>query len=153
VKKKILEEINPNLNFDMAVFPQSLNSKRSITYGKFKALSLLKSTRYPAVALYVARVLSSVENSSKLSSLTGLPSARRDVLTVENPADPFDHTKVQSAIISKSWLEPAPKYEVDDIFKRVINGIVAGNIDTNAGIIQMSNDLAVLLKYYDKQNK
>ncbi len=152
-EEPVLKEINPNLNFDMTIFPQSVSSNRNVTYGKFKALAVLKASKNPQTALYVARFFSSAGISQKLSEYTGLPSARRDVLTKEDVSDPFSITKTQSAIMSHSWLEPSPKSKVNDIFSRTINGIVAGNITTTEGILLLTNDLNALLERYDDKDK
>lgn len=148
-EESVLKEINPNLNFGMSILPQSNNKLTSLTYGQFYGLSVLRSSKNPQVALAVANILSNRANSKALADYVQLPSARRDVLTEINSTDPFAHTKTQSAIMSKSWLEPAPQSSVNEIFSQVINGIVSGTISPSSGVLQANTDLNVLLNPYN----
>ena len=108
-EEAVLTEINPNLNFGMAILPQSTNTHKSLTYGKFYGIAVLRASRNPQTALAIARILSDGSIAKMLAQEAGLPSARRDVLTEVNGTDPFGHTKNQSAIMSRSWIEPAPQ--------------------------------------------
>lgn len=148
-EEDILTEINPNLNFDMSVWPQSNNDHSSVTFGRFYGIATMRASQHPKVAMYVARVLSTQKNASIFSEIIGLPSVNRVVVSETNEKDPFSDTKAKSAIIAKSWLEPAPRTEVETIFKNAINNVVAGTIDESGGVSQISSDLDVLLSKYD----
>ncbi|KKS85727.1 MAG: hypothetical protein UV60_C0006G0079 [Parcubacteria group bacterium GW2011_GWA2_43_11] len=150
-EESILTEINPNLNFGMAPLPQSKNTHKSLTYGKFYGIAVLKASKNPQVALMVARILSDAGVSKLLANNAGLPSARRDVLTEVNSTDPFGHTKTQSAIMSRAWLEPAPQSAVNDIFSRAVNGIVSGTLTPGNAVSQSATDLTVLLTPYNNR--
>ena len=150
MKKLVLSEINPNLNFGMSILPQSNNTVRALTYGKFYGLAVLRSSRNPQVALSIANILSNKANSKVLAGYVGLPSARRDVLTEVTATDPFAHTKAQSAIMSKSWLEPAPQSAVNEVFSLLINNIVSGTANPATGIMSANTDLNLLLNPYNK---
>ncbi len=144
----IIQKMNLNLNFDMATFPQSNNNISDVTYGNFYGLATLKTSKNPQAALYVANVLTGKDISKKFSEASGLPSARRDVLTDVDPSDPAAYTKVQSAIMAKSWLEPAPQSAVNESFKRGINNTVSGNTSYEQSTGQIFADISALLKRY-----
>lgn len=148
-EEKTLLEINPNLNYAIAVLPQIKSSNFSVTYGNFYGIGVLKSSQNPAVALYVAQVLTTKNNAKTLSKNIGLPSTRRDVLTEPDVTDPYGHVKTQSAIIAKGWLEPAPQSEVASLFQRMINNVVAGTVSAEKAVTQASQDLEVLLEKYN----
>lgn len=150
-EESVLTEINPNLNFGMAILPQSNNTHKSLTYGKFYGIAVLRASKNPQVALATARILSDAIVSKNLADYAKLPSARRDVLTQVNSTDPFGHTKIQSAIMSRSWLEPAPQSAVNDIFARAINGVVSGTLSPENAMSQSATDLNVLLAPYNPQ--
>jgi ABC-type glycerol-3-phosphate transport system substrate-binding protein len=147
-EEKILSEINPNLNFAMAVWPQSVNTKKSVTFGNFQGISVLKSSMNPKYALYVAQTLSSTEMARRISQHTGLPSVRRDVVSEINSTDPYANVKVQSAIIAKSWLEPAPISRVNELFAKAVNDTVSGSSNSSEALRQVEKDLVVLLEQY-----
>lgn len=149
-EEPILYQINPNLNFDVALWPQLEGSHFSLTYGKFYGVGVLKSSQNTDQALFVAQTLASSLVASKLSELTGLPSARRDVLSKLDTSDPFSNTKAQSALMARSWLEPAPQSEVNSIFARAINNVVSGITAAEMGTGQAAAELEVLLDQYNK---
>jgi ABC-type glycerol-3-phosphate transport system substrate-binding protein len=155
-EQKILTEINPNLNFDATIMPQLKNAHFSATYGNFYAVGVLKASRNQEQALYVAQVLSggAVTTGStiakKLSELSGLPSARKDVLATQDVTDPLSNTKLQSALMARTWLEPAPQSQVSDFFRQAISNVVSGKSDPEAGTNQITMDLDVLLGEYNK---
>ena len=144
----IIKKINLNLNFDMTTFPQSNNNIADVTYGNFYGLAVLKTSKNPQAGLYVANVMTSRDVSKRLSEASGLPSARRDVLTDVDPSDPTAYTKVQSAIMAKSWLEPAPQSAVNTAFKRGINNTVSGTVGYEQATGQIFADINALLKRY-----
>lgn len=148
-EQKVLSAINPNLNFDAALMPQLKNAHFSATYGNFYAIGVLKASRNQAEALYVAQVLANSANAKVLSELSGLPSARRGVLALQDVTDPLSNIKLQSALMARAWLEPAPQSEVSDFFRQAINDVVSGKNGPEAGTTQIAIDLNVLLEEYN----
>ncbi len=146
--EQMIKKINLNLNFDMATFPQSNNNISDVTYGNFYGLATLKTSKNIQAALYVANILTNKDISKKLSESSGLPSARRDVLTDIDPSDPTSYTKIQSAIMAKGWLEPAPQYAVNKAFKRGVNNTVSGTANYEQSTGQIFADINSLLKRY-----
>jgi len=143
----ILKKINPNLNFDIAPFPQPTNGTHKLTYGTFYGVACLGVSTHKNEALQVMYALSSMDAASLLTKTTGLPSARRDVLS-EDPANPLSSTIARSAIMARTWLMPN-RSDVNGVFSRLVNNVVAGKQTADAGITTAASELDALLKRYD----
>ncbi len=145
-----LTEINPNLNFSIAILPQSNNTNTSLTYGNFYGIAILKNSAHPSYANYIAAKLATAASVAEVSELTGLPSVRLDLLSTIDPVDPYSKVKQQSAIMSHTWLEPAPNSSVDTLFESAINDVVAGSVTPTASLNVLNLDLNALLEQYNK---
>jgi len=144
---RALTQINPNLNFDIMMWPQSVKpGAPQVTYGKFYGLAILSSSRYKARAYQVAQLFSSKPAATAIARATLLPTTRRDSL-VEDPNNPFSNTIIRSAIIAKTWLEPQQQ-GVNDLFATLVNDVVAGKSEHADALGQVRQDLSVLLEPY-----
>lgn len=122
---EVIREKNPNLNFRMTAIPQISATSKKVNYGQLYSFGISKITKNLAGSVGVINLLTSKENMTKL--LTDLPYAptRRDILA-DKPRD--DSNKVlmyNSAIISKSFLDPDAK-ETNRLIINAVNQINAG---------------------------
>jgi hypothetical protein len=78
-----------------------------------------------------------------LANVLGVAPARRDLLATL-PKDSFSPVFYSSALFAKSWLDPSPK-DTDDIFRRMIDGILSNNADLGSAIANASSRLNLLL--------
>jgi hypothetical protein len=62
--------------------------------------------------------------AKKLSDLSGLPPARRDILAVR-PENPYQSVFYRSALISSVWLDPN-QVETELIFKDLVESVTSG---------------------------
>ncbi|MBP9760375.1 MAG: extracellular solute-binding protein [Candidatus Pacebacteria bacterium] len=145
----ILPQINPNLNFDITLFPQSISHTNQVTYGKFYGIALLSSSPYKNRAYEVVQLLSSKLATADWQKATLLPSTRRDSL-VEDPNSPYSHTMVRSAIIARSWLEPG-RNDTDNLFRQLINDVVTGKGSPSTSLGRVHDEMDVLLSGYAKK--
>lgn len=143
----ILKKLNPNLNFDVTLFPQPTNGTHKLTYGTFYGVALLGVSEHKNDALRVMYALSGANAAPLLTKTTGLPSARRDILS-EDPTNPLSSTMARSAIMARTWPMPS-RSEVNGVFSRLINNTVSGKQSADAGLTTASNELDALLKRYD----
>lgn len=144
---RTLTQLNPNLNFDVMMWPQSVTpGAPQVTYGKFYGLAILNSSRYKARAYQVAQLFSGKSAATAIARATLLPTTRRDSLT-EDATNPFSNTIVRSAIIAKSWPEPQQQ-GVNDVFATLVNDVVAGKSEHESALGQARQDLEVLLTPY-----
>lgn len=120
----LLKSGNPNLNFDIAQFPESRDSERRTTLGHVTALALPRGTQNASGALTVAYALTSDIYVKYLAELLALPPARRDLLG-SIPQDPAQAVFYESAIAARSWLDPAP-LATEGVFQRLIDTVLSG---------------------------
>ena len=139
---------NPNLNFDIARVPQVANSKTAVTYGRMETLAVIKNTKNQAAAF---KVLTDFTTSTFISNiLTVLAQqgpvapARLDMLGTK-PTDAWGPLIYNSAILSRSWLDPNP-IVTDQIFQDMITQANQGSSVLISLISQANNRLGLLLK-------
>lgn len=136
---------NPNLNFDVALLPQPADAPLRKTAGRLTGIAISRLSPNPAGALRAAIALSGSPAISALSSASGLPPVRRDLLA-QKPADNavlgifFD-----SAVIARSWFDPNP-LQSGRIFENMIESITSGRSETGAAISRAHEELDLLLQ-------
>jgi ABC-type glycerol-3-phosphate transport system substrate-binding protein len=141
--------INPNLNFDVALWPQSARGHNKVTYGKFYGLAVVKHSVQVQRALSILSVLSTEQATDMWSKYSGIPPTRRTMLGAQ-PTDPFAEVLARSAIIARSWHTPHSGGFVDDIFSQMITDVTSGKETPDKALQQASTDLNVLLEKYNK---
>ncbi|OHB25496.1 MAG: hypothetical protein A2542_02125 [Parcubacteria group bacterium RIFOXYD2_FULL_52_8] len=139
----VLREENPHLNFDIAQLPQRENGTRRATFGTMYAVAPLKSARNVTAATQAALALAQAEQVSGLSTLIGLPPARRDLLA-QGTSDASKVVAYRSAIIASGWLDPSPR-ETSDLFRKAIDTVVSGVAQEGDAISQLAAQLGDLL--------
>jgi multiple sugar transport system substrate-binding protein len=118
-----IEKKNPNLNFDIAPVPQGSGATALRTYGDFYSFAIPRATKNAKGSYAAIRVLTSQENGKLLASTLGMASARRDVLS-QGDDDLYRKIILQSALISRAWLDPDP-LKSDAIFMQMVEDIVS----------------------------
>ncbi len=139
--------INPNLNFDVALWPQSARGRNKVTYGKFYGLAVVRQSAQVQRSLGILNFLSTETATGIWSKYAGIPSTRRTMLGAQ-PTDPFAEVLARSAIIARSWHTPHAGVLVDDIFSRMINDVTSGKESPGAALQDASTNLDVLLEKY-----
>ena len=132
-----LRNKNPNLNFDVAPFPQPQNQKANVTYARMYGFSLVKASPNPTAAYTILQNFLTPDAIASWNSMTSLPSVRRDLIA-QGTTDPYITLFNSSALISKGWLDPNPT-NTTTIFKTMIESIASGAA-TPATALQSAND-------------
>lgn len=102
---KQIERLNPNLNFDIAEVPQGEAATLRRTYGRFYALSTLKSSDNKFGASAVMLFLANTENVKQIAEAASMvPVYRSSISSGSN--DTYGRVIYQSAGISYGWLNP-----------------------------------------------
>ncbi|ETB63837.1 TPA: hypothetical protein DIC38_02135 [Candidatus Nomurabacteria bacterium] len=139
-----IQEINTNLSFDIAKIPQLRNIENKRNYGKIYAIAINKKSGNLSTAVSVASKLGTADVAKSLSINFSLPTASRSLLT-EKPKQTYLYSFWDSAIISRSWIDPDKK-KSDKIFENMIDGVLLGG-DTTSGALRNAGDqLNLLLK-------
>ena len=139
-----IEAINPNLSFDVTGIPQIKSAVNKRTFGEISAVTINKKSTNLLATLSVASMLSQGDNANNLSISLSLPPVSRALL-VNKPADPYLFTFFNSALISRSWVDP-DKTKSDAIFKDLIENILSNNLSVNEAISKAQGQLELLFK-------
>jgi len=122
-----LQAAAPNLDFDMALVPQSGTATSRMTYGKAYVLALAKATTNVAGAYKVAQALSVDKPALAIARTMGAAPARRALL--QAPAsDRYAALYYPEALVAKGWLSPSPA-ATDAIFSAMIMSMTTGRED------------------------
>jgi ABC-type glycerol-3-phosphate transport system substrate-binding protein len=100
-----IEKANPNLNFDIAEMPQGSGAVLRRTYGKFYALSILKSSDNQRGATSVLSDLVGREIAEKIAISAGMAPVYRASLNAGSN-DIYGRIIFESAPITYGWLNP-----------------------------------------------
>lgn len=141
---KTLREKNPNLDFDVALFPQLRGAKVSTTFGNVSALGLLRSSRNKADAVKVISFLSSSKAVAFWSNAAYLPPVRRDLLAQTAP-DANQTIFYRSAVSASGWLDPDPALS-SQIFRDMVESITSGRQPTASSVSQADRLLNSAIK-------
>lgn len=138
-----LQSKNPNLNFDVTMVPVSREGGSNVSFSLFNSLAITKASRNKSAAFAVASVLTSRKAAKIIADTLNLPPARRDLLAEKQP-DAFKSVFYESAIRSKSWLDPDP-VNTDAIFRNMIESITSGRSRTGEAVARANQELNALL--------
>jgi ABC-type glycerol-3-phosphate transport system substrate-binding protein len=139
-----IESVNPNLSFDVATIPQTKGTNTTRTYGQMYTVVASKKSTSLTAALGVASLMTSGEFLKELSIQTSLPTATRSLLS-DKPKDPYLLTFFDSAIISRSWLDPS-RDQTNSIFKELIENSLSNKLSVGDAINKASNQLELVVK-------
>ncbi|MDP2593547.1 MAG: extracellular solute-binding protein [bacterium] len=132
---------SPNLNFDIAMFPQALSGAK-VTYGKIYAIAITRSAKNPD-SFAVLTALTSADGIKSWVARSGLPPIRRDLLATR-PTDSYNSVLYNSALISRGWLDPNP-LSTDVIFKNMIESITTGKERVSNALKRADQEISALL--------
>jgi ABC-type glycerol-3-phosphate transport system substrate-binding protein len=140
-----IRNANPNLNFDVAMVPQTEgNQTKRTTFGKMKAIAILKSSRNLASAFNATMVLTDSISQDKWIKYSGYAPVRRDLLT-KLPGEAYKATFYRSALISRGWLDPN-REETADVFARMIENVTSGKRRISESVNSADVEISSLLK-------
>jgi len=139
-----IQEINPNLSFDVTGVPQIKDTTAKRALGDIYALVVNKRSTNMTSAFSVAGILTQGDYASNISVTTSLPPVTRALLATK-PEDPYLSTFFNSAVIARSWLDPN-EIKTDLIFKELIGNILSNSLSTEQAINKAQGQLEVLVK-------
>lgn len=139
-----IERVNPNLSFDVTQIPQIKSFTTKRTYGEIYAVVANKKSTNISSSLAVAGMLSQGDNAKNFSTALSLPPTSRALLS-DKPNDPYLYTFFNSALISRSWLDP-DKNKSGLIFKELIENVLSNNLSVASAINKAEGQFELLLK-------
>lgn len=134
-----LEKINPNFNFDIAEVPQGAEATVRRTYGKFYALSLLKTSDNKVGASAAMTKLAGATVATEIAIRNNLvPAYRNAVLQGSN--DTFGRLNYKSAAVALGWLNPDLSAS-NQIFSTMTQDINENRRDLDSAVLDASKRL------------
>lgn len=140
----VLKNKNPNLNFGIALVPQSRVSGKAITFGQMRGVAISRGSKDPTAALAVATKLVSKEAALSLSEILRLPPARRDLLTVK-PTDAVFSVFYDAAIQSRGWIDP-DTVATKAIFGEAVESVTSGRGSALEAVNKANEKIELLIK-------
>jgi ABC-type glycerol-3-phosphate transport system substrate-binding protein len=138
-----IESVNPNLSFDVTGILQTRNTNTKRTYGSIYAVAVNKKSPNVTTAFSVAGMLSG--NSAKdFAAAVSLPPATRALLQTK-PTDPYLFTFFNSAITTRTWLDPDSTAS-DNIFNELIENILSNRLSISDAISKAQSQLELITK-------
>lgn len=139
-----IQSINPNISFDVSEILQTRNATVKRTYGKIYALAVNKKSKNITSAFGVAGLLSSGDAAKNFSIAVSLPPASRALLA-DKPTDPYLFTFFNSAISTRSWLDP-DKTATDSIFSEMIQNIISSKLSVSDAVSRVQSQFEQITK-------
>lgn len=139
-----IESINPNLSFDVAPILQTRDSGTKRTYAKMYAISVNKKSSNLSTAFSVAGLITTDDTAKEFAKTLSLPPALRSLLS-SRPEDPYLFTFFNSAIISRTWIDP-DNVSSDKIFEELINNVISSKLSLQEAIGKAHNQIEFIIK-------
>jgi ABC-type glycerol-3-phosphate transport system substrate-binding protein len=141
---KELKAKNPNLNIGIAPVPQSRVSGKAITYGNLRGISVVRNSKNLNASLSAAIKLASSDLAKKLSNISSLPPARRDLLSTR-PDDTALSVFYTASIQSRGWRDPDYK-KTRTIFNEMIDSVTSGRARVQEAISRANREIDNTIK-------
>ncbi len=135
---------NPNLNFDVAMVPQTLNTTDKTTFGELYGFAFLKSSSNTADAFALISNLTSAPAVSEFLNVSGGVPARTDLIAA-GTTDPQKTVFYNSALIAKGWVDP-DMAATSNIFSGMVSDVTSGNLDVDSAVQKADTELSNLFQ-------
>lgn len=130
---------NPNLNFDVMELFQTGANSRSVTFGSFLAIDMLKKAPNPVAAYAALTAISSPTNMDAFSKILSLPPVQRSLL-LSRQDNPYVSVFFTAALSAFAWPDPNP-VQTESIFKEMITDVTSGRTDPSTAIYNANRKL------------
>lgn len=139
-----LRKGNPNLDFDVALFPRPRNASVGLTYGKLTGVAVLRTSPSRSKALEVALTLSAPRAGALLQSRTGLAPVQRTLLS-QKPTDAYGAVIYDSASRARGFLDPNPKVTAE-AWRVMIESITSGKARSGEALQRAQQEMQAALR-------
>ncbi len=142
----IIRAQNPNLNFSIALPPQSPNGN-TLTTGSIYGFAIPKTAPNQLLSYTATTLLSGQIAQTSLTSLlqegAALTPVRRDVLAIKPTSDPYLGFLYDATLVQKVWTDPNP-IASNTIFSNLISNINSSAYSTDQALARAAAELAGL---------
>tara|TARA_B100000508_G_scaffold140846_1_gene143817 strand:- start:1200 stop:2510 length:1311 start_codon:yes stop_codon:yes gene_type:complete len=136
---RVMEKMNPNLNFDIAEVPQDANATIRRTYGKFYTLAVMRSSNNKAGANAVMVNLGGAEIADQIAERSNMVPVYGSSVSLGSN-DIFGRAAFLSAPITFGWLNPNME-SADGIFETMTEDINENRRDLGGAVGDVSGRL------------
>ncbi len=138
-----IQSQNPNLSFNVAELPQMKDTNFRRTFGEIYGVVINKKSKQISTAVTVASFLSSPVSADIISTTSSLPPVLRTLLSSKSKDQPYLDVFFNSAIITRSWLDPN-KEKSNFVFRELVESI-SSNTESQSGALSKANQQLNLL--------
>jgi len=138
-----LKTKNPNLNFDVTMIPQVVDSQTKKTYGELYGFSFLKSSQNVTAAFNLISTLTGADSISQLVQVMDIAPARKDLISTGS-ADFAKSVFYNSALISKGWIDPDSN-KTNQIFKDMVENVTTGKMSVKDSVSKANLEIENIL--------
>ncbi len=142
----IIRAQNPNLNFGIALPPQTPTGN-TLTTGAIYGFAIPKAAPNQLLSYTATTLLSGQAAQTSLTNLlqqgAALTPVRRDVLAVKPTSDPYLGFLYDATLVQKVWVDPNPIIS-NTIFSNLIGNINSSALTTDQAIARAAAELAGL---------
>lgn len=135
----VIQEQNPNLNFDVVELFQPAGAVRPITFGSFIAASVLKNAPNKTAAVAALGVIASDDSVDELAKRLSIPPAKRSLLSILQ-TDPYVTVFYRAALSAFTWPDPNST-ATENIFRDMIGAVTSGKTDVSGAINEANSNL------------
>lgn len=138
-----IQSTNPNLSFNVTELPQMKDTNFKRTYGEIYAIVINKNSKNLSSIMGVVGTMALAKASEPISVASSLPPVLRSLLSEIPKNNAYLETFFNSAIISRSWLDP-DESKTEIIFKDLIENISSNNLSLNEAVNKANSQLELL---------
>ncbi len=139
-----LQRKNPNLNFDVAMMPQSRSTDQKTVYADLSFIGLIKNSPNLQAAFNAAFLLTNSQNIKIFSDISNLPPVRRDLLVSKNDNAALQ-TFYSSALIAQPFIDPSV-VDTTRILTDMVESVVSGRTGESESVLRAGSELKNYLK-------
>lgn len=139
-----LRERNPNLNFDVAILPQSRNSEENVAaVGSLVFVGITRNSQNLSGAFNAVMKLSGPEMLADLVTINNLPPVRRDLIAAQND-NAIMQTFYDAALITRPFIDPSAQ-KSNQILSNMVESYISGRSSADQALLRAQNQLRDLI--------
>lgn len=147
----LIRSKNPNLNFDMALLPQSSASGVPVTYGKMLGLAILSTSKNHSGTFQAINSLTGPSFMKMYADVSGLPPVRRDLLA-NVPGTAEGGVLYRSALYSRGFLDPSPQ-RTSTVFQTMVEAVLAGRAAASEAVQNADRQFNLLIDEFNQKQE
>jgi ABC-type glycerol-3-phosphate transport system substrate-binding protein len=139
-----IQRKNINLNYDIARIPQVSDTSNFVTSGDFIGIAVAKNSPRSSAGFIAANLIANGGGAAQIVAYNSLAPVRRDLLTPQAGLEPYEAAIRESALISYTWLNPAPGVS-EGYFGEAVDSVIQGALGTGSAARRIQSQLTLLL--------